>query len=165
MALVISATLTNKGREVLAKSFGGPIGSYNWSYGKYFKIGTLGFEDVGGDDHPKTPDPALLDLESSVSGSFWYRKTFEVSDLLFVGPGTMQFKCFLDLLEGNGTNETDTAVNLDGPKNTSWLSGGVPTFFELGVFDNEDNLIAYGTFPGEVKLNTKTLNHLVNVNF
>lgn len=165
MALVISATLTNKGREVLAKSFGGPSGTYSWSYGEYFKIGTSGWQLVGPDKHPKTPDPALLEVESSTSGTFWYRKTFQPADILFVGPATMQFKCFLDLLQGNGSVETDTGAGVDGPKNTAWLSGGAPTYFELGIFDAQDELVAYGTFPGEVKLNTKTLNHLVNINF
>lgn len=167
MALVISALLTNDGREALAKSFGGPSGGYSWSYGKYFKIGTAGHTEVSGQDHPLPPSAAYSDLQSVVSGVFHYRKTFQASDILFINPATIQFKCFLDLTEANGDSgiEPDTGPFVDGPKESDSVSASAPVFFELGIFDAQDKMIAYGTFPGEAKLNTKTLNHLVNVNF
>ena len=169
MANIIQAIVTTDGRVALAKSFGGPIGvsgGYQWSYGKYFKIGTGGYHDTGTILEPVTPDPALHDIQAATSGIFWYKKTFQTSDFLFVAPATMQFRCFLDLTEANGDgSEPNTGDSLDGPKQSSTLGGQPPTFFELGIFDNQDVMVAYGTFPSETKLDNKTLNHLVNINF
>ncbi len=164
MALVVSALLTNAGREALAKSFGGATGGFNWSAGKYFKIGVSARMEVSGQDQPLPPNAAYTDIQSVGAEGFYYRKTFIASDILFVAPATIQFRCFLDLEDGNGT-EADTAVDADGPKATSTLAGSAPVYYELGIFDDQDVMIAYGTFPGETKLNTKTLNHLVNINF
>lgn len=167
MANIIQALITNDGREALAKSFGGVSGGFQWSYGEYFKIGTAGYIDVGPNLEPQTPDPSLSDIQSTVSGTFYYRKTFEASDILFISPATIQFRAFLDLEEANGDDgiEPDTGANIDGPKNSPDLGGDTPTFFEIGIFDAQDQMIAYGTFPAETKLDSKTLNHLVNLNF
>lgn len=165
MANVISALLTNTGRAALAQSFGGPSGSFQWSFGQVFKIGVaMHTQDVSGQDQPIAPSAAFTDIQSITSGVFWYRKTFQPSDILFVSTATIQFRCFLDLAEGNG-DVSDTGGSVDGPKNTSSLGGGAPVFYELGIFDPQSVMVAYGTFPGETKLNTKTLNHLVNINF
>ena len=168
MANVISALLTNTGRAALAKSFGGPTGSFDWSYGKYFKIGVaMHTQDISGQDQPIAPSAAFTDVQSITSGVFWYRKTFQSADILFISTATIQFRCFLDLLEANGVvgSEPDTGASIDGPKNSSSLGGNAPVFYELGIFDPQDVMVAYGTFPGEAKLATKTLNHLVNINF
>jgi hypothetical protein len=167
MPNTIQAIITNIGHAVLAQSFGGPTGSFSWSYGKYFKIGVSGFVIVSGQEYPNTPDPTLTDIVSSTSGTFWYRETFQSSNLLFIAPSTIQFQCFLGLTQANGnaTNEPDTASGVDGPKNSATLLGGAPEFFEIGIFDPGNNMVAYGTFPGEVKLSNKTLNHLVSINF
>lgn len=167
MALVISALLTTAGREALAKSFGGPTGGFSWSYGQFFKIGTAAHTEVSGVDHPLPPSAAYTDVQSVASGVFWYRKTFQPADILFVSAATIQFKCFLDLNDANGNPglEPDTGTSVDGPKLSATVSGSAPTFFELGIFDPQDKMVAYGTFPGETKLITKTLNHLVNINF
>lgn len=177
MANVVSATMTTAGRTALAQSFGGPLGgpyapsvvsgSALYSYGQHFKIGTSGFQVVSSQQWPVTPDPALTDLQSVSGGTFYYRSTFTSSDLLFISSFTMQFKCFLDLAFANGNSgiEPDVSGTTDGPRNSAWLSGGAPLFFEIGLFDNNHVMIAYGTFPGETKLNSKTLNHLVSVNF
>lgn len=167
MANIIQAVLTNSGRQAIAKSFGGPSGGFSWSYGQYFKIGTAMHTEVSGQDQPLPPDAAYTDIQSIASGVFWYRKTYQAADILFVNPATMQFRCFLDLLEANGDTgvEPDTGAGVDGPKNSGTLGAQAPVFFELGIFDPQNVLVAYGTFPGETKLNTKTLNHLVSINF
>lgn len=167
MANTIQAVMTNVGREALAKSFGGPSGSYLYSYGKLFKIGTAGWQQGVGVHEPQNPNPSYVDIQSIVSGVFYYQKTFQPADILFVSPFTIQFRCYLDLGEANGNSmvEPDTGASQDGPKNSSSLSGNTPVLFEIGLFDSNDVMVAYGTFPGETKLNTKTLNHLVNINF
>lgn len=167
MANIIQAIVTNTGREFLAKSFGGVSGGFSWSYGQYFKIGVLGYFDNGSFLEPVTPDPALTDIQASVSGVFYYSKTFQPADILFVAPSTIQFRCYLDLAEANGNplDEPDTVFPADGPHSSGSLGGNPPMFFELGIFDLQNKLIAYGTFPGETKLDNKTLNHLVNINF
>jgi len=167
MANIIQAVLTNDGREALAKSFGAVSGTgYLHSYGLLFQIGTGGYHDPNpGVPEPVTPDPSLHNLQAQTSGIFFYQKTFLTSDVLFISPSTIQFRCFLDLAEANGLPETDTSLWSDGAKNTSSLGGNAPVFYEIGIFDPQHKMIAYGTFPGETKLNTKTLNHLVSVNF
>jgi hypothetical protein len=167
MANVISALLTNGGRAALAKSLGGPTGTFSWSYGKVFKIGTANHTEVSGQDQPIAPSASLTGIQSATSGVFWYRKTYQLADILFVSLYTIQFRCFLDLAQANGVVglEPDTGASVDGPKNSSSLSGSSPVFYEVGIFDAQDVMVAYGTFPGETKLSTKTLNHLVNINF
>lgn len=167
MANIIQAIMTNDGHAALAKSFGGPSGGFAYSYGMYFKIGTGAWVSVGGQQQPVTPDPALHDIQAATSGIYWYRKTFQPSDLLFVSPATMQFRAFLDLTQANGNplNEPDTPTHQDGPKNSSTLGAAAPIFFEIGIFDANDVMVGYATFPGETKLDTKTLNHLISVNF
>lgn len=167
MANTAQAVMTNDGRAVLAQSFGGPSGGFVFSYGKYFKIGTAAYQSSPQGNVPQNPNPALHDIQSVVSGVFWYRETFDSTDILFVSPFTIQFRCMLDVSSANGNPliEPDTVSGVDGPKNSNSLSGNTPIFFEIGLFDQNDNMVAYGTFPGETKLNTKILNHLVNVNF
>ena len=167
MANTIQAVMTIGGRQALAQSFGGPSGGFVYSYGKYFKIGTAGYQSSVQGNVPQNPNAALGDIQSVVSGSFYYRETFQPADILFISPFTIQFRCILNTTYANGNPnyEPDTAANVDGPKNSSALSGNAPIFFEIGLYDDNDVMVAYGTFPGETKLNTKILNHLVNVNF
>lgn len=167
MPNIVQAEITNAGHTALAKSFGGPSGGFSYSYGNYFKIGVDGYIIVSGQKYPMTPDPTLTDIISSTSGDFWYRSTFSGSNLLFISPSTIQFQCFLNLTMANGNpvDEPDTASNVDGPKNSSTLSGAAPEFFEVGLFDENNNMVAYGTFPQETKTNAKTLNHLVALVF
>jgi hypothetical protein len=167
LANVIQALLTNSGRAALAESFGGPTGGFLASYGKYFKIGTAMHTLVSGQEQPLPPQASFTDVQSVVSGVFYYQLHYQAADILFINPTTIQFRCFLDLLYANGNPglEPDTSPGVDGPKNSTSLGGNSPIFFELGIFDPQDVLVAYGTFPGETKLNTKTLNHLVNINF
>lgn len=162
MANSVQALITNRGREVLAQSFGGPSGNFTWSFGKFFKIGIDGNQS----GQPITPDPTLVDLLST-SGSYYYQKTYQSSDILFITPTTIQFRCFLDLPEGNGNplNEPDTPPQTDGPKNSNSLNGQAPEFFEIGIFDSGSNMVGYGTFPGETKTSSKSLNHLVSIQF
>lgn len=167
MANTIQAVMTSGGRAALAQSFGGPSGGFQYSYGKYFKIGTAGFQSSPQGNVPQNPSAAYTDIQSVVSGAFWYRQTFDVADILFISPFTIQFRCLLGAADANGNPllEPDTGAVDDGPKNSAWLSGDAPIFFEIGLFDDNDVMVTYGTFPGETKLNTKTLNHLVNINF
>jgi hypothetical protein len=167
MANSVQSIMTQGGRQALAQSFGGPSGGFAFSYGKYFKIGTAGFQSSPGGNVPQNPSDAYTDIQSVVSGSFYYRQTFYAADILFVSPFTIQFRCLLNATSANGNPliEPDTPANVDGPKNSSSLSGQPPVFFEIGVYDENNVMVAYGTFPGETKLSTKTLNHLVNFNF
>lgn len=166
MAIQVQAVITTKGREALAKSFGGALGSFPWSFGSYFKVGVSGYLEIDGQRVPQTPDPSLLDLQSVGEGTFWYRKSFTAEDVLFIAPSGIQFRCFLDIEEGNGEGVSpDTAEGVDGPKNTQSLGGDNVSFFEIAVFDSQGNMVAYGTFPEETKTRSKTLNHLITLNF
>lgn len=167
MANVITVIPTDDGRAAIAKSFGGPSGGFPWSYGTYFKIGTAMHTVSGVQQVPIPPQANFSDLQSVTSGVFYYKKTYINSDILFINPATIQFRSFLDLIEANGDSgaEPDTGALVDGPKNSASLSGDAPIFFEIGIFDAQNVMVGYGTFPGETKLLSKTLNHLINVNF
>ena len=152
---VIQGVFTDTGRAAIAQSMLGPLvrPPYNETYFTYFKIGTGGYLlGPGGSKQPKTPDPSLTDIESdSVSGLFEYEKTLTASDLSLEVDGTITYaklRCFLDYTEAND----------DG-------SGNSPEFFEIGIFDPNNVMLIYATFPGETKNASKTLNHIIKANF
>jgi hypothetical protein len=126
---------------------------YNETYFKYYKIGEGGYQlGPGGSKQPKTPDPSLIDIEAdSVSGLFAYDKDLTATDLSIEVDGSITYaklRCFLDYSEAND----------DG-------FGDPPEFFEIGIFDPNDVMLIYATFPGETKNASKTLNHIIKANF
>lgn len=77
---------------------------------------------------------------------FTFEKAYVGTDLTFEEAGRMSAVAFLDFLDGND----------DG-------FGGSPEFFEIGVFDAAGNMIAYGTYPGEVKTIGIQFNKIVRI--
>jgi hypothetical protein len=155
MSVIIQGVFTNVGREAMAKSILGPLvrPPYAESYFKYFKIGTGGYIlGPGGGKIAKTPDPARTDLESVLNPSmFTFQKDFVANDLTYFLDLDVPFaiaKCFLEFGEAND----------DG-------FGQSPEFFEIGIFDANDVMLVYATFPGETKNGAKTLNHIIKCNF
>lgn len=150
----LQGVFTDIGRAALAKSFLGPLKRplYAESYAKYFKIGVRGYQlGPGGTKQPKTPDPSLSDIESVTLGAYYFTKDFTVDDLDINIDGSITYAkitAFLDYSEGDD----------DG-------TGNSPEFFEVGIFDDQDVMLIYATMPGETKNASKTLNHIINVNF
>ena len=139
MASTITGVVTNIGREVLAKSFGN-IGGFSLVRAVKFAYGEGGFQIVGGGRIPKEPDPTLTDIEADGVSLFRFEKTLLAADVTFIAPSTIEFRCKLDPSEAND----------DG-------TGSSPKFFELGLYDDDDNLIVYATFDEQTKVATKSL--------
>jgi hypothetical protein len=151
MAAFITGVITNIGREALAKGFG-YVGVFypNPTYAAYFRIGVKGYLDTVQGRIPKDPDPSLTDVEANGSDASNYRlqKSFSSSDVVFLTPSTIQFRCRLVATEGNDDGD-----------------GNNPRFFEIGIFDSNDVLIAYGTFDEQTKNPAKILTNYVQVVF
>lgn len=79
---------------------------------------------------------------------FVFKKSFVGVDLTFLGTGTgvCTAVAFLDFIEGND----------DG-------FGGNPEYFEIGIFDTNDVMVAYGTYPGETKVSTIQFNKVSRI--
>lgn len=136
---VLTGVMTNKGRETLAKSFGN-VGGYSLSRAAKFVFGEGGFELIGGLKQAKVPNPALTDIEADGISLYRFEKLFVAADVAFIAPSTIEFRCKLDPTEAND----------DG-------TGDSPEFFELGLFDDSNNLIVYATFDAQTKTATKSL--------
>ena len=167
MPQVISAIVTTAGRAALAKSFVGPNGGFTQSSPSYFKIGTAGHTIVNGIKTPNTPHATLTDITSVHAGAYYYRKDLLPTNAYLVLTHTVQVVCVLSVTDANGDEATEpnTAATLPGPKNTAALGGTLPSFYELGIYDQNDVLIAYATFPGELKSAGRGLSLVVNLYF
>lgn len=123
----------------------------------YFRIGEGGFiSTVGGVRVPDDPDEGSgystrTDVVATTAvmadpGLRYFEKALLPGDLTDDGVSTLVVRCFVDLAEGN------------------WAPRK-PTYFELAVFDGNNVMIAYGTFPEEEKDNTRTLLHNMKITF
>jgi hypothetical protein len=148
--IILTGIITNKGREIFAKSFG-RVGTSVETYAFKFKYGEGGYIDTISGKVPKDPSDgaSLLDVEAAASPSlFEFSKNFVSADFLFIAPSTMQCRCRLTAIEAND----------DG-------FGDYPGFFELGIFDQNDNLIAYTTFAEQTKTPNKIVTNYVQIVF
>lgn len=102
---------------------------------------------------PKQPVASKTELESqevaAADDLFTFEKEFAVTDLIFRGVGlaTMRCKCYLS--DPEGIDDGDSY-------------GGTPYYFEGGIFDKADVLIAYFTFDKERKKGSTTISHTVD---
>lgn len=142
---VIVGTITNVGRRRQAESSIGNIVGYDLMTFKYFKVGEGGWISDGVSRIPKNPSPALTDIEATgAPGDSYFQKNLTADRCEFVLPSTAKLDCFIDQTEGN-----DNGL------------GESPRYFEIGIFDEQDNLIIYATFPEETKNSQKILHHII----
>lgn len=166
----IPAVITNGWRSKLAQMF--PVGSSTLipaSAVSYFKVGLGGWIDPGSGPVPRNPDPSFSDLDivldaarSSANrryafpgpGIAWFKKPLISSDFVYEpppipgAPSVMRINALLDFIDWND----------DG-------SGSSPQFWEIGIYDGTGLLMAYGTFPKEIKTNIKQLENVVRVSW
>jgi hypothetical protein len=119
---------------------------------KYFKIGEGGWIDEGAGKVPREPLVTQTDLDCiehpenyPEDSRYFYQKDFRSEDLSFEQPITALIRCFLDFDEANNAN------------------GSLPSFWELGVFDEDDTLVIYGTFEEIIKTEEKQINQEVRL--
>ena len=147
MADTLTGVMTNRGREVLAKSLGN-VGGFNLVRAVKFIYGEGGFETVSGGKVPKEPDPSLTDIEADGVTLFRFEKSLIPADITFIAPSTIEFRCKIEPSEANDNG-----------------SGASPKFFELGLYDDDDNLLVYSTFDEQTKVATKSLTTFLQVFF
>lgn len=168
---VVNAVVSDKAREEWPKMFGGLVAFQPVTY---FRIGEGGWEDLGLGRQRRNPDKTYLNLDLALDParaiidrrydgleSFGYfQKTLTAGDFVFEGPTTLRVRCFLDFGEYNtkGAAGTTLIYNVGG-------LGVVPEIWELGLFDAANNMVAYGTFPKEVKDVTKQIENVVRIVF
>jgi hypothetical protein len=121
----------------------------------YFRFGEGGWYDDAGTQRPRTPDAAQLDIDCienpglyPAQGRYYFEKAFSPGDVVAESPGICACTCFLDFGEAND----------DGFAND-------PEFWEIGVYDSDDVLLAYCTFQMETKNAGKQLEHVVRISF
>jgi len=111
--------------------------------GGYFKMGTYNVAGV-----PGALDDTLTDLRSvyaiGTAGVGNDGKALTTSDVTYVAPNTLRVRCFLDTTEGNGAPDD---------------------YYEVGVFDAADRMIAFGTFTAQPKTGANTIENFVNITF
>lgn len=147
---ILTGIITNKGRETFARAWG-RVSTGVETYAYNFKYGEGGFIQTITGRIPKDPSDGvgLTDIEAASNPSlFYYTKSFVSTDLTFISPSTMQCRCRLVELEANDNGFGDN-----------------PHFFELGLFDQNDNLIAYTTFAEQTKTSNKILTNFVQIVF
>lgn len=148
MAFVVTGVVTNKGRETFAKSMGS-IGGFTLTRAYKFRIGMGGYITTLAGRVPKVPDPSKTIIEATgAPGDAYFEKLFGSTDFQFIVPSTIQIRCRLD----------PTEFNDDG-------LGNAPRLFEIGIFDDYNNLLVYATFDEETKAPTKVLTNFIQVIF
>jgi len=147
MADTLTGVMTNRGREVLAKSLGN-IGGFPLVRAVKFAYGEGGYQIVGGGRVPKVPDPSLTDIEADGVSLFRFEKSYVPADITFIAPSTIEFR----------NKENPSEANDNG-------FGASPKFFELGLYDDDDNLLVYSTFDEQTKVATKSLSTYLQVFF
>ena len=106
-----------------------------------FAVGEGGFDEVppaSGNRFPKTPTGTETDLEADGIGTFRFEKAIGASNISDDGAGTLTVTCVLD----------STEAGLDGQ---GLLQGTDPRLFELGLFDNDSDMMVYLTFDETIK--------------
>ena len=96
---------------------------------------------------------SLLDVEAAADpGLFLFEKDFVSTDFTFSQPtptnSIMTCRCRLAELEANDNG-----------------FGEAPRFFEIGIFDEADNLLVWTTMSEQTKTATKILTNFVIVQF
>jgi hypothetical protein len=188
MALILAA-ITEDARKYWPRFFGWKHGigavttpPTSWNPLLFsFKVGEGGWYNPGSGSLPRTPNPALRsetapflqDIDAIVDATRaspiypadsrgWFEKALVISDLSFTSPSTLEVRCLLDLGDFND----------DG-------NGNYPEIGELGIFTDHPDyarvsvgtaganrlMVAYGTFPIEVKNPTTQIGHIVRLTF
>jgi len=144
----------------------------------YFRVGEGGWQTNPSTLLREPRDPAAhvaeLDLDIIVDASRtpvgtkrynvgenlgWFQKALLPSDITFEAPNILKVTCVLLATEYNTKWPDGTLVyNVGGPY-------GNPEIWEIGVYDTDDNLVAYGTFDKQIKTATAGKTNIVKIVF
>jgi hypothetical protein len=184
---IVNAIIPADALEFWAKLMGGLLGDPSTTTNpgtpeydhriKFFKVGEGGFVDPGTGEVPRTPDgtlrrlsaPLIQDLDAVVDATRpvseqryaadergVFDKTLSPADFTFEAPSTLRVRCFLDFGEFNndgfGNNPRMWEVGLFADHPT-----------EVGLSSDEGLLVAYATFPLEVKTGAIQIENIVRI--
>lgn len=181
---IVAAVVTEDARKYWPQFFGGLLGdpATSTSVGvqwdpriSHFMVGEGGWVDPGGGKVPRTPDttlrrlsaPLIQDLDAAIDPTrpgidqrypsdslATFSKVLGPGDMSFTGTSTLRIECLLDFADFND----------DGFANS-------PEIYEIGIFMDhpteagESLMVAYGTFPVQVKDSGTQLLNIVNITF
>jgi hypothetical protein len=181
---IVAAVVTEDARKYWPQLIGGLLGvpgtptSVGVTYDHritHFVVGEGGWVDPGGGAVPRTPDPTLrrlsapliqdldalvdptraaLDQRYLTDSRATFSKALAPGDISFTGTSTLRVECLLDFADFNDDGFTND-----------------PEIYEIGIFVDhpveagESLMIAYGTFPLQIKDNATQLLNVVNITF
>jgi hypothetical protein len=153
MAVEVVGIVPDIARETWAKA---DVGSGNGhSKFSYFKIGCGGWTDSSGTKEPIDPTTkkGLTDLDCiENSGSYpaasqyYFQKSLTSGDIAYEADRKSRGTCTISFTEAND----------DG-------LGNPPEFWEIGIFDENDVMVVYGTFPKETKTSDKEIEKEIRI--
>lgn len=163
----LPAILTTVGAEKYAKY---PAGLIPHVLFTHFRLGEGGWIATSAGRAPRTPirDLTSLDIIEDVgrpAGSRFYdvgenlgyfEKVFVPGDFSYVFPGILKISSVILTTEYNFKNVGTLIYDVGGPYTS-------PEIWEIGLFDADDDMIIYGTFPRELKDATKQIENLVRL--
>ena len=150
MSGIIEGIFTDEGKRQIRNSLAGSlIGAPHTKIVK-FKIGEGGFVTTAGGKLPNDPlsREGENDIEADGTSLFFFEKEFVPTDIDINVDGSIRFDVVIEYADANDNG-----------------TGDDPSFFEIGLFDQNDNMIVYGTFPEETKNLSKRLIHHMDLYF
>lgn len=150
MSGILQGVFTDEGKRQIRNSLAGSlIGAPHTRLVKY-KIGEGGFVTTAGGRVPNDPfaREGENDIEADGASLYFFEKNFGAGDISINPDGSIRFDVIVEYEEANDNG-----------------TGDDPSFFEIGLFDQDDNLIVYATFPEETKNNSKRLIHHMDLYF
>jgi len=141
MAQIVSAVVCDGWRSLIASRYAADTVLLI----DKFRIGEGG-HDGGSPKEPVTPLANRTDIEADNITKYYFEGNLDQTDITAV-TNQITIRCFIDSAQAN--------LN---------LASNPPEFFELGVYSGS-TLIAYSTFPIEIKTVSKSLEHLIIVDF
>jgi len=166
---IIPAAVTSQARDEWPKMFGG-LTAFN-KIAK-FRIGEGGwiYNPAILAREPRIPDQNLTDLDIIQDQSRllidkrynvgenlgYFEKNLILSDFSFT-PRTLEVSCVLLNVEYNTKNAGTLIYDVGGPYTS-------PELWEIALLDDDDLMVAYGTFPKQIKMG-QFLENVVRITF
>lgn len=181
---IVEAVITEDARKYWPQFFGGLandpatstlVGSTWDPRINLFKVGEGGWVNPGGGAVPRTPDPALrrlaapliqdldaivdagrplIDQRYAADSRATFSKALTPANVLFEGTSAIRVDCLLDFADFND----------DG-------FGNNPEIYEIGLYSDHPTeageylMVAYGTFPVQIKDNATQLLNTIRITF
>lgn len=167
---VIPALVTPQARDEWPKMFGGIV---DFKKIAKFRIGEGGwiYNPLPAAREPRIPDQTLTNLDIIQDPSRlpinkrydvgenlgYFEKNLIITDFSFE-PRTLKVSCFLLNTEYNAKNAGTLIYDVGGPYTS-------PELWEIGLFDENNLMVAYGTFPKQIKTGANFLENVVRITF